>query len=74
MATSLCVEHSVISTANTDHPQQCEHACTDIFEQWLSEEEEKLEEAPVLEPVVVFPLCVMFHELVGIGTVQCIHS
>ena len=38
------------------------------------EEEEKLEEAPVLEPVVVFPLCVMFHELVGIGTVKCIHS
>ena len=34
--------------------------------QALWEEEEKLEEAPVLEPVVVFPLCVMFHELVGI--------
>ena len=36
VATFLSVEPSVISTADTDHPQQCEHACTDIFERWLS--------------------------------------
>ena len=36
VATFLGVEPSVISTADTDHPQQCEHACTDIFERWLS--------------------------------------
>ena len=31
----LGVEPSVINTAEADH-SQCEHACTDIFEQWLS--------------------------------------
>ena len=36
VATFLGVEPSVIQIADTDHPQQCEHACTDIFEQWLS--------------------------------------
>ena len=36
VATFLGVEHSVIQIADTDHPQQCEHACTDIFERWLS--------------------------------------
>ena len=28
----------MIRIAKTDHPQQCEHMCTDIFEWWLSEE------------------------------------
>ena len=36
VATYLGVEYPVIQIANTDHPQQCEHACTDIFERWLS--------------------------------------
>ena len=36
VAAFLGVEPSVIQIADTDHPQQCEHACTDIFERWLS--------------------------------------
>ena len=36
VATFLGVELSVIRIADTDHPQQCEHAFTDIFERWLS--------------------------------------
>ena len=36
VATFLGVDYSVIRIADTDHPQQCEHACTDIFERWLS--------------------------------------
>ena len=35
VATFLGVEPSVISTPDTDH-RRCEHACTDIFERWLS--------------------------------------
>ena len=35
VATFLGVELSVISAAEADDPQ-CEHACTDIFERWLS--------------------------------------
>ena len=35
VAVYLGVEPSVISTADAEH-SQCEHACTDIFERWLS--------------------------------------
>ena len=35
VAISLGVEPSVISAADTNY-QQCNHACTDIFERWLS--------------------------------------
>ena len=36
VATFLGVELSVIQIADTDQPQQCERACTDILEWWLS--------------------------------------
>ena len=36
VAIYLGLESSVIRMARADHPQQCEHACTDIFERWLS--------------------------------------
>ena len=36
VAIYLGLESSVIRMAKTDHPQQCEHACADIFERWLS--------------------------------------
>ena len=36
VATFLGVEYSVISRADTYQPQQCEYACTDVFEWWLS--------------------------------------
>ena len=36
VAIYLGLETSVIRMAKTDHPQQCEHACADIFERWLS--------------------------------------
>ena len=36
VAAFLEVEPSVISTADAEH-SKCEHACTDIFEKWLSE-------------------------------------
>ena len=36
VAVYLGLESSVIRMAKTDHPQQCEHACADIFERWLS--------------------------------------
>ena len=36
VAIYLGLETSVIKMAKTDHPQQCEHACADIFERWLS--------------------------------------
>ena len=35
VATFLGVESSVIRIADTDN-RRCEHACTDIFERWLS--------------------------------------
>ena len=35
VATFLGVEPSVIRIADTDY-RRCEHACTDIFERWLS--------------------------------------
>ena len=35
VATFLGVGLSVIQIADTDH-RRCEHACTDIFERWLS--------------------------------------
>ena len=35
VAAFLGVELSVIRIADTDH-RRCEHACTDIFERWLS--------------------------------------
>ena len=35
VATFLGVDYSVIRIAETDH-RRCEHACTDIFERWLS--------------------------------------
>jgi len=39
VAIYLGLESSVIRMARADHPQQCEHACADIFERWLSWEE-----------------------------------
>ena len=36
VAIYLGLESSVIRMARADHPQQCEHACADIFERWLS--------------------------------------
>lgn len=36
VAIYLGIESSVIRMAKTDHPQQCELACTDVFDQWLS--------------------------------------
>ena len=36
VAIYLGLETSVIRMAITDHPQQCEHARSDIFERWLS--------------------------------------
>ena len=39
VAIHLGLEGSVIRMARADHPQQCEHACADIFERWLSWEQ-----------------------------------
>ena len=36
VAIYLGLESSVIRMARADHPQQCEDACADIFERWLS--------------------------------------
>lgn len=36
VAIYLGLESSVIRMTRTDHPQQCEDACADIFERWLS--------------------------------------
>ena len=36
VANKLGLNNFVIRMAKTDHPQQCEHACADIFERWLS--------------------------------------
>ena len=48
VAIHLGLDYSVIRMAETDHPRHCERSCTDMFNRWLSLEQETGERGGLL--------------------------